>query len=399
MPDKDASHQVILISLITAASLFGDSMLYIVLPIHYAEAGLDSLWQVGIILAANRLVRLPLNPVVGWLYRRISDRTGLLVSSILATLTTFGYAMADGFAVWLLLRCLWGLAWTLLRLGGFYCVLNVSSAHDRGYFMGLYNGLYRLGSLVGMLAGGLLADWLGFTFTAILFGCCTALTVLACLFFMPRGNVPDYTAERAGSALHLGRSDWWVLCTGLVVALVYQGLYASTLTQMLHIHLGDVFLFFGLSIGIATLGGALQAIRWAWEPWLAPWFGVLSDRRFSRHSVLTASLGCSALVFALASAHFHAYLWLGLLVVSQLTGTALTTVADAVASDAASAHGDRTFMMWYSFAVDLGSAIGPVFAYAINGFLGMDAAWLVTALLLAIFTIKWGTTRRAAGKV
>ena len=45
-----ASRQVIVISLITAACLIGDSMLYIVLPICFAQAGLSSLWEVGIIL-------------------------------------------------------------------------------------------------------------------------------------------------------------------------------------------------------------------------------------------------------------------------------------------------------------------------------------------------------------
>ncbi|MDE7063991.1 MAG: MFS transporter, partial [Desulfovibrionaceae bacterium] len=82
MEDRNqASRQVAMISLITAACLIGDSMLYIVLPVHFAAAGLDSLWEVGIILSANRLVRLPLNPAVGWLYQRISDRTGIFIAT------------------------------------------------------------------------------------------------------------------------------------------------------------------------------------------------------------------------------------------------------------------------------------------------------------------------------
>ena len=189
MAEKErASRQVIVISLITAACLIGDSMLYIVLPICFAQAGLSSLWEVGIILSVNRLVRLPLNPMVGWLYRHISDRTGIFIATVLATITTFSYAFADGFAVWLLLRCLWGIAWTLLRLGGFYCILNVSSDDNRGYFMGLYNGLYRIGSLAGMLLGGIFADWLGFSVTCMLFGACTAATIVLGFLCVPRGN-------------------------------------------------------------------------------------------------------------------------------------------------------------------------------------------------------------------
>lgn len=47
--------------------------------------------------------------------------------------------------------------------------------------MGLYNGLYRIGSLVGMLLGGILADFMGFSATAALFGSGTALSMFAAL--------------------------------------------------------------------------------------------------------------------------------------------------------------------------------------------------------------------------
>ena len=289
MAEKErASRQVIVISLITAACLIGDSMLYIVLPICFAQAGLSSLWEVGIILSVNRLVRLPLNPMVGWLYRHISDRTGIFIATVLATITTFSYAFADGFAVWLLLRCLWGIAWTLLRLGGFYCILNVSSDDNRGYFMGLYNGLYRIGSLAGMLLGGIFADWLGFSVTCMLFGACTAATIVLGFICVPRGNsgVPAGTQaeERSLTWLWKDGTVLWVMATGLVVALIYQGLYASTLSELIRIHFGSsVTLLGGVAVGAATLGGVLQAIRWGVGAVAGPW-----DRRIVRSPLRSA---------------------------------------------------------------------------------------------------------------
>lgn len=395
MADRErSSRQVIVISLITAACLIGDSMLYIVLPICFAQAGLSSLWEVGIILSANRLVRLPLNPVVGWLYRHMSDRTGIFVATVLATVTTFSYAFADGFAEWLFLRCLWGVSWTLLRLGGFYCILNVSSDDDRGYFMGLYNGLYRLGSLAGMLLGGIFADWLGFSLTCIVFGACTAVTIVLGLIFVPPGNggVPAgvRTEERSLSWLWKDNAVLWVMATGLVVALIYQGLYAATLSELIRIHFGSsIALFGGIAVGAATLGGILQAVRWGWEPWLAPGIGVLSDRRFGRRSMMVASLGAGVVVFGLVALSLPLPLWLIVLLGIQLTGTSLTTIADSVASDTASVRGGRVFMMWYSFSVDLGAVLGPILAYLINDMWGMDAAYAGTAVLLLIFAVKW----------
>ncbi len=393
MEDKNsASRQVIVISLITAACLIGDSMLYIVLPVHFSVAGLNSLWEVGIILSVNRLVRLPLNPAVGWLYRRISDRTGIFIATVLATITTLGYAVADGFVMWLVLRCLWGVSWTLLRLGGFYCILNVSSESNRGYFMGLYNGLYRIGSLAGMLAGGILADWLGFSLTAYIFGACTGLTIVLGLVFVPRGAVGASDAparEQTLFGLWKDGAVLWVMATGLVVALIYQGLYAATLSQLIQIHLGGSLALFGAAIGATTLGGVLQATRWGWEPWLAPWFGTLSDRRFGRRAVMVASLSVGVAAFGLVSLSLPVALWFAVLLVIQLVGTSLTTVSDAVASDAASVRGGRAFMMWYSFAVDLGAALGPIIAYLLNDLWSMDAAYVWTACLLVVFTAKW----------
>ena len=103
MAEKErASRQVIVISLITAACLIGDSMLYIVLPICFAQAGLSSLWEVGIILSVNRLVRLPLNPMVGWLYRHISDRLCGRLCRLASSALPVGYRM-DTVAAWRLL--------------------------------------------------------------------------------------------------------------------------------------------------------------------------------------------------------------------------------------------------------------------------------------------------------
>ncbi|MFC0523504.1 hypothetical protein ACFFGV_07885 [Pontibacillus salicampi] len=42
---------VIVLSLITALCIIGDSMLYIALPIYYNEAGLSTLWHVGLVLS------------------------------------------------------------------------------------------------------------------------------------------------------------------------------------------------------------------------------------------------------------------------------------------------------------------------------------------------------------
>ena len=81
-------------AVVSAFCLTGDTMLYIALPLFWQECGLTALWQVGVLLAVNRLVRLPLNPLVRLLYTRIDQRTGMALAVVLAAVN--GMALGGG---------------------------------------------------------------------------------------------------------------------------------------------------------------------------------------------------------------------------------------------------------------------------------------------------------------
>lgn len=107
---------------LVAISLFGDSYLYAVLPVYYDEAGI-SLLMVGVALSANRWIRFFTNPLAGYLGARIGWGVAFALALWLAAATTAGYGLLQG-ALWLIvLRCLWGLCWSFLRLGGMAAVL------------------------------------------------------------------------------------------------------------------------------------------------------------------------------------------------------------------------------------------------------------------------------------
>lgn len=139
-----------------------------------------------------------------------------------------------------------------------------------------------------------------------------------------------------------------------------------------------------------TLAGTLQALRWLWEPWLAPWFGRLSDGPRGRGPVLCACLGGGACALALVALYLPAPLWLPLLLCSQLCATGLATLSDAAASDTAARHGHPTHTLAsYAFIVDCGAAAGPVLAYSVQDLWGMDAAYLAAAALLLCLLPLW----------
>lgn len=398
MAAKTTDSSITVISLVTAACLLGDSMLYVALPLHFREAGLDSLWQVGALLSVNRFVRLPLNPLVGWLYGRMSVRTGIAGAVLLAIATTASYAFAKGFAPWILLRCLWGAAWTFLRLGTYFTILNLSTAGNRGKLMGKYNGLYRLGSLLGMLLGGFAADWYGLPATALGFA---ALTGCCALFTLPRAIAAapvkkEAPQQGARVACYRDGRVLWALSLGSLVALVYQGMFTATLSYLVETHAGAAIDLGLWTIGAASLSGVLQAIRWSWEPWLAPWFGKRSDGSGGRYPLIVSSLFAASACFALLPAELPLPLWLCLLLLVQVSATSLTTLADAVAADAAAGASGATVMTLYSLFIDLGAAAGPFLGYLANQYAGSYAACYGAAVLLAALALQSVQQRKAA---
>lgn len=379
---------IVIIALLTAVCLVGDSMLYVVLPTHLEEAGLSSLWQVGMLLSINRLVRLPLNPLIGFLYTKISARTGVLIAVLLAFFTTLSYGLVQGFIPLLIARSLWGVAWGFLRLGAYFTILEYATDTTRGKSMGLYNGLYRLGSLVGMLAGGLLADFYGLSFTAIFFSFVT-LSCLPVVFIVIKPTAQGMVAEHASNerdfSLWSNRNVLSILTVGMFFALIYQGIVTSTLSYLIEIYNGSVVYIFGCVLGASSLAGILQAIRWGFEPFLAPLLGSLSDGKAGRYPLLLLSTGLASLLFALVCFQLPLWVWLAILLLLQATATSLTTIADALAADTASHGAKIKIMTTYSLLIDLGAALGPMLAYTMNQFVHPYASfWFASLILLGI---------------
>lgn len=394
--DQPASRPLLVVALVTALCLAGDSMLYIALPVYWREVGLDALWQVGVLLSVNRLIRLPFNPMIGWLYQRISLRTGLLLATMIGAATTLGYGIAQGFIAWLLLRAAWGIGWSFFRIGGLSAVVYCSTGQTRGQAMGLYNGLYRLGSLAGMLLGGLLVPLYGLSALALSF---TAMALLGLPLLLRYFHLPaGYGEQQIASAKRLSSVDdarpttgvYAVLINGFSVAFLIQGVLAATLSALIAHFYGSELDLFGLLLGATALSGFLQALRWSWEPWLGKRVGAWSDRPAGRSRLYGWTLVGAAASFGLMASGLPLAVWIAVTVVVMLLATALTTLSDALASDVASTDNVVAFMTRYSIAQDLGAALGPLFAYLLielhNGF-----AWLywTGSLIYLLLAFTW----------
>lgn len=390
MEGKHGKTQVMALALVTAMCLLGDSMLYVALPLYWREAGLEALWQAGVLLSVNRLVRVPLGPLIGKWYERTGGRSGLAIAVFLAFVTTASYGF-QGFWLWLLMRCLWGAAWTFLRLGAYSLIVSVSDDGNRGHFMGLYNGLYRLGSLGGMLAGPLLVAWVGLRTTSFLLAGVSLVAFFLVFAFIPAsftGQSGDASAAAVRPQLCWTGSVALTMASGMFVAMCYQGILVSTLSRLIDLR-QPFAVIGGMVVGSAVVAGVVQGARWVWEPWAAPWFGRWSDR-CGRRRMLVGAVLAAAVLFGLTAVPLPFALWLGVLLGIQLTGTVLTTVMDTLAADEASRQANGAQLLTcYSVVTDLGAAAGPLLAFWADGWFGLNGLYAGTAAFLLAMAAAW----------
>jgi MFS family permease len=151
-----SSRQTILASSTLTLALVSDAVLYLLLPIYFETFLLTFVW-VGILLSANRFLRIALNPLVLAVYSFLGVRQSALLAVVFACIgcALFLYP----FSPWLLLiaRLLWGFAYALLRLSCLYCATKEPAYNLKN--MGWYAAVQELGPLLVLLVAPWINHW------------------------------------------------------------------------------------------------------------------------------------------------------------------------------------------------------------------------------------------------
>ncbi|MCZ6616487.1 MAG: MFS transporter, partial [Gammaproteobacteria bacterium] len=170
------NRSVALIGTATAFSLLGDQVLYAVLPVYYDTLYLTPV-QVGILLSANRWIRLLTNEMAHRVSTPGRERPLFLAAFVLGIMTTLAYALTTYFWLLLAARLAWGLAWSFIRHIGVQNVMAGVAGDRVGRTMGMYNAFSRAGSVGGLLGGAVLVDLFGFSAGVLML----AVVSLVCL--------------------------------------------------------------------------------------------------------------------------------------------------------------------------------------------------------------------------
>ncbi len=384
-------HILWLIGLGTALSLPGDATLYVTLPTHTAEAGI-ALTGVGLMLSANRWVRVLLNGPYGCWLDRLNRRPILIVSLFLGALSTLIYT-APGFWPLLVGRLLWGISWIGIWVGGNTAIMDIATDANRGRFSGQYQMWFFLGSGGSSLLGGVLTDWLGYRNGLFISASITLIGALLWLVFLPetrRSASPAPPDAALPDLLPPTTRSWRALIAAGAVfgvaSLVFAGVVGSTLALLLEVRLGAVKVA-AWTVPLATLTGVLIAAQRVLSMIAAPLAGWFSDRRGERWGAVMAALGAGAIATAgMGVASGHALIAAALL--SAVMAGALQALVNALAGDHTPVDKRGSAIGLLNVFGDLGSAVGPMMAYPLLPVLGLSGLLGISALCMALM-IGW----------
>ncbi len=360
-------------SSIMSLALLGDALLYAVLPVYAADFGLTLPW-VGVMLSANRIVRVFVYGIIAQLTHTIGVRRMCIGAAITATLSTALYGFAHGPAVMLVARILWGLTYATLVLATLsYAVESRTSVGTR---VGISQAIQRTGSILALLFGALLVAQVGPKTVFIILAIPTALAILIA-FTLPQGVKPKTKRPRPTPWSRPKPIDVLFFLQGYGV----DGVFAVSVTL---IFARDA----PLSEAVLS-GGVLLAMRHFGEAIAAPLFGWIADRVGARRVFVVAAL-FPMLGFVGVAVGFTV---LGALVMLLFRG-ALASLGPAVITQSLAADEDAIgplarMQAWR----DIGASCGPLVTGFLLTFVAAEIQHGAVAIALAGGLLFWLLTR------
>lgn len=358
-------------SLVLAIAQPGDTLLYLLLPLYHGSFGV-SLAEAGLLLAANRLIRIIAYRRVGRFYSRCGPRAACLGAAVGAALATFDYAALSGLWALLLGRLLWGLSFAALNIA----TQALSTAEPQGAARrnGRSRALIAAGPMLGLLCGAVIAQMAG---PRIAFLVLASIAVLA-IPLAARLPTRDAASgprgvERPRLMVNLPtRLEQWSFVQGVSL----EGLFVV-----------------GLSLLAARAApqhavlaaGVTLALRYAAMILLGPIGGGLAERRGARRMLALLSFA-SAIALALVGV---GALWAGAVAVVLLLGLLQPLPAVVAAADnpgAARVGALARLATWR----DLGAGTGPLVAGLLLPVLPTPLLYGTAAALLAVAATALG---------
>lgn len=325
--------------MVLSLCLPSDVLLYLLLPMNAGAFGI-SLAQAGVLLAANRLVRIFGYGYVVRFYAARGDRAALMLAAGVSAICALGNSFISGFWWLLILRLGWGLGYAALNLST--QALATSEPGGAARRAGTSRAIIAVGPMLALPLGALVSFYFGprLIFLILAFFSLGGLWIARGLPRLPHA-MPSAGARRFKAPDSIAM---WSFIEGVAL----DGLFIFGLSLQAQSVLGG---------NAVLIAGVLLALRYVSEMLLSPLGGRAADS-FGAVRMLVVLSGLTTL--ALTAFGFH---WLivgagGVLILRALQLPLVTTLVAERNPGPARVQALAGNAVWR----DVGAGVGPLLA-------------------------------------
>lgn len=249
-----------------------------IFPIVGLRVGL-SLPFIGVILAANRAVRVVASPLVGMIADRFGSRrtllAGLAIQIVVIALYMLGMVTGHPGACFLAGRLLHGVGSACVFVSAQALALHAAGPSQGGSTAGVVRAAIVIGTPIGLAAGGLLADLIGEQWTFAVAGIAVIVALAGASFTVPDLGARIRVRPPLVETLRAMRDRRMLAIGGLNFSIGFTagGMVLSTLTLLVQSH------------GVVVFGRDVQGTAGLLMGWMTildalctPFAGRIGDR-------------------------------------------------------------------------------------------------------------------------
>lgn len=356
----------------------------IVLPLlpFYAEEFGASPLEVTLLIASFSAMQFIAVPIWG----RVSDRLGrrpFIVAGLFASAVSYLiFGLATSLAALLASRIAAGAAGGTISVAQAY-VADTTTPEDRAHGLGMLGAASGLGILIGPAIGGYFSEF-GYSVPGYIAAVLCAANGIAALFFLPESPRGRGVRQESEGLAQAGTVRGWVRTMSSFPLSLLLGVYFlaimsfTAMTSVLALFAERAHAMDALDMGIvfATAGGTTVVVRGLIVGWLARRFG---ERRIVQAGtlVLAASLLTIPLVPDPAMMFALVPFW------ALATGLTFPSLASLV-SQATDRDSQGAMLGGQQVVGGIGRVLGPVWAGAIFGRIGIESPFFVGAVLVSV---------------
>ncbi|MGB0507941.1 MAG: MFS transporter [Pikeienuella sp.] len=356
-------------SSIMSLALLGDALIYAVLPVYAEEFGLTLPW-VGVMLSANRFVRVFAYGLIARVTQSLGVRMMCIIAAIMATLSTAMYGVSDGPILMLIARIIWGLTYAILVLATLvYAVENRSKV---GIRVGVGRAIQRSGPVFALLGGAWLVGVIGPQSVFLFLALPTAASIFIALT-LPKTQKRKAQSRQTVSLARPQPIDIMFFLQGYGV----DGVFAISITLILARE---------TTLATAVMGGGfLLALRHFTEAAAAPLFGWVADTLGARKVFVSAAIFTMIGFICIASGFYITGALIMLFFRGALASLGPAVIAQSLSDDEDAIAPLAKMQAWR----DLGAACGPLFTGFLFAYMSPELQHGIVAIALALSLIYW----------